>query len=90
MAGFVSGGNSGAGPWLPDTAGGALLAGRGLDYARVHAVLDAGEVSLPADPRSVEAYLAAVAAQGTEQVVRALLEEVTRARRLVEAMERRP
>ncbi|MFH8385661.1 Clp protease N-terminal domain-containing protein [Kitasatospora sp. NPDC018058] len=78
-------------PWSDlDTAGGALLSGRGLDYARVHAVLDAGEVSLPADPRSVEAYLAAAAAQGAERLVRALLEEDTRARRLVEALERRP
>ncbi|MFJ9844361.1 Clp protease N-terminal domain-containing protein [Kitasatospora sp. NPDC101155] len=69
-----------------DRAGGELLAGLGLDYARLHALLDAGGVSLPADPRSVETYLSGVAAQGTEHLARALLAEDTRARRLVEAL----
>ncbi|MFD4656795.1 Clp protease N-terminal domain-containing protein [Kitasatospora sp. NPDC058444] len=65
---------------------GELLAGLGLDYARAHAALDSGEVVLPADPRAVEAFLADAAGQGTDRLVRALLEEDTRARRLVEAL----
>ncbi|MEU1286052.1 Clp protease N-terminal domain-containing protein [Kitasatospora sp. NPDC005856] len=65
---------------------GELLSGLGLDYARAHAVLDSGGVMLPADPRAVEAYLADAAGQGTDRLVRALLEEDTRARRLVEAL----
>ncbi|MEV7188021.1 Clp protease N-terminal domain-containing protein [Kitasatospora sp. NPDC093102] len=65
---------------------GELLAGLGLDYARAHAALETGEVTLPADPRAVEAYLADAAGQGADQLVRALLEEDTRARRLVEAL----
>ncbi|MFE6501967.1 Clp protease N-terminal domain-containing protein [Kitasatospora sp. NPDC057738] len=65
---------------------GELLAGLGLDYARAHAALDSGGVTLPADPRAVEAYLTEIAGQGTDRLVRALLEEDTRARRLVEAL----
>lgn len=65
---------------------GELLAGLGLDYVRAHAALDSGGVTLPADPRAVEAYLTEVAGQGTDRLVRALLEEDTRARRLVEAL----
>ncbi|MGW7447969.1 Clp protease N-terminal domain-containing protein [Kitasatospora sp. NPDC054795] len=65
---------------------GELLAGLGLDYARAHAALDSGGVTLPADPRAVEAYLTETAGQGTDRLVRALLEEDTRARRLVEAL----
>ncbi|MER7583369.1 Clp protease N-terminal domain-containing protein [Kitasatospora sp. NPDC097691] len=66
-----------------DDTGGELLAWVGLDYARAHAALTAGTVALPADPRSVEAYLAG-AAPGP--LVRALLDEDTRARRLVDAL----
>ncbi|MFI8459726.1 Clp protease N-terminal domain-containing protein [Kitasatospora sp. NPDC085464] len=66
-----------------DDTGGELLAWVGLDYARARAALTAGTVALPADPRSVEAYLAG-AAPGP--LVRALLDEDTRARRLVEAL----
>ncbi|MFF2547914.1 Clp protease N-terminal domain-containing protein [Kitasatospora sp. NPDC058063] len=65
---------------------GELLAGLGLDYARAHAALDSGGVTLPADPRAVEAYLTEIAGQGTDRLLRALLEEDTRARRLVEAL----
>ncbi|GAB7187178.1 hypothetical protein ATKI12_7009 [Kitasatospora sp. Ki12] len=66
-----------------DDTGGELLAWLGLDYVRVHGALSAGTVALPADPRSVEAYLAG-AAPGP--LVRVLLDEPTRARRLVEAL----
>ncbi|WP_051830220.1 Clp protease N-terminal domain-containing protein [Streptomyces novaecaesareae] len=66
-----------------DDTGGELLARLGLDYADAHAALSAGTIALPADPRSVEAYLAG-AAPGP--LVRALLDEDTRARRLVEAL----
>ncbi|MER7753711.1 hypothetical protein [Kitasatospora sp. NPDC097643] len=70
-----------------DAAGGALLAGLGLAYARAYAELDADRVALPADPRSVEAYLSEVSAgQGTGPLVRTLLAEDTRARRLAEAL----
>ncbi|MFE6055807.1 hypothetical protein ACFQ6N_34115 [Kitasatospora sp. NPDC056446] len=69
-------------PGVDDT-GGELLAGYGLDYARAHAALEAGRIVLAADPRSVEAYLAG-AAPGP--LVRRLLDEDTRARRLVEAL----
>ncbi|MFI2609697.1 Clp protease N-terminal domain-containing protein [Kitasatospora sp. NPDC018619] len=74
-------------PGLAQQAGvGEALMGLGLDYGRARAALDAGGVTLPADPRSVEAYLADAAGQGTDRLVRALLEEDTRARRLVEAL----
>ncbi|MFF4380857.1 Clp protease N-terminal domain-containing protein [Kitasatospora sp. NPDC001547] len=65
---------------------GELLAGLGLDYARAHAALGSGVVTLPADPRAVEAYLAEAEGAGGDRLVRALLEEDTRARRLVEAL----
>ncbi|SOB79366.1 hypothetical protein [Streptomyces sp. 1331.2] len=70
---------------LPDVddSGGELLARLGLDYARAHAALTAGTVVLPADPRSVEAYLDG-AAPGP--LVRLLLDEDTRARRLAESL----
>ncbi|WP_159028555.1 hypothetical protein [Kitasatospora sp. MY 5-36] len=71
---------------VEEDGAGELLAGLGLDYARAHAALDSGEVTLPADPRSVEAYLADVAGQGADRLLRALLEEDTRARRLVDAL----
>ncbi|MFE3876377.1 hypothetical protein ACFXPX_18560 [Kitasatospora sp. NPDC059146] len=71
----------------PEANAGELLAGLGLDYARAHAALDAGQVTLPADPRSVEAYLSGGAADGgAEPLLRVLLAEDTRARRLVEAL----
>ncbi|MBD0675508.1 Clp protease N-terminal domain-containing protein, partial [Streptomyces sp. CBMA156] len=74
-------------PWSAEESGvGELLAGLGLGYARARAALDSGEVTLAADPRAVDAYLADVAGQGTEQLLRTLLEEDTRARRLVEAL----
>ncbi|MGW3230523.1 Clp protease N-terminal domain-containing protein [Kitasatospora sp. NPDC001095] len=74
-------------PQLAQEGGtGELLAGLGLDYARARAALDSGGVTLPADPRSVEAYFADVAGQGTDRLLRALLEEDTRARRLVETL----
>ncbi|WP_316525695.1 hypothetical protein [Kitasatospora brasiliensis] len=66
--------------------GGELLAGLGIEYARAYAALDTGAVTLPADPRSVEEYLAEAAGQGADRLVRALLEEDTRARRLVDAL----
>ncbi|MEV7773665.1 Clp protease N-terminal domain-containing protein [Kitasatospora sp. NPDC086791] len=66
-----------------DDAGGELLARLGVDYARAYAAVTAGTIALPADPRSVEAYLAG-AAPGP--LVRVLLDEDTRARRLVEAL----
>ncbi|MFJ8475230.1 hypothetical protein [Kitasatospora sp. NPDC094011] len=73
----------------PEGAGGELLDGLALGYARVFAALEAATVTLPADPRSVEAYLTAAAADGgTEPLLRALLGEETRARRLVEALSR--
>ncbi|MEU3569847.1 hypothetical protein AB0E96_15660, partial [Kitasatospora sp. NPDC036755] len=70
----------------PEADGGELLGGLGLGYARAYAALESGKVTLPADPRSVEAYLADLAGQGTDRLVRALLEEDTRARRLAEAL----
>ncbi|MEU4116216.1 hypothetical protein AB0F71_17175 [Kitasatospora sp. NPDC028055] len=71
----------------PEANAGELLAGLGLDHARAHAALDAGQVTLPADPRSVEAYLSGGAADGgAEPLLRVLLAEDTRARRLVEAL----
>ncbi|MET8542613.1 hypothetical protein ABZW03_18440 [Kitasatospora sp. NPDC004799] len=69
-----------------EDGGGESLAGLGLGFGRAYAALDSGEVTLPADPRAVEVYLADVAGQGTDRLVRALLEEDTRARRLVEAL----
>ncbi|MFD8754976.1 Clp protease N-terminal domain-containing protein [Kitasatospora sp. NPDC059577] len=66
-----------------DDTGGELLAWLGFDYARVRAAVTAGTVALPADPRSVETYLAG-AAPGP--LVRVLLDEDTRARRLAEAL----
>lgn len=72
---------------VPEADAGELLAGLGVDYARAHAALDAGEVTLPADPRSVEAYLSGGAADGgAETLLRVLLAEDTRARRLAEAL----
>ncbi|MFJ9608027.1 Clp protease N-terminal domain-containing protein [Kitasatospora sp. NPDC101176] len=74
-------------PQTADDGGGAAVAGLGVDYARVHAALTAGQVPLAADPRSVEAYLSeAGRGRGTNALVRALLAEDTRARRLVEAL----
>ncbi|MFJ2863305.1 Clp protease N-terminal domain-containing protein [Kitasatospora sp. NPDC087314] len=68
-------------------AGGVLLARLGLDYARAHAALTAGQVRLPADPRAVDAYLdGAPAGQGTGPLVRTLLGEDTRARRLADTL----
>ncbi|WP_369182194.1 hypothetical protein [Streptomyces sp. Y1] len=67
----------------PEAARGELFDRLGVDYARAHAALDAGEVALPSDPRSVEEYLSV---GGVEQLLDALLQEATRARRLVEAL----
>jgi hypothetical protein len=73
-------------PRLAEDTGAEPLLRLGLDHARAHAALADGRVTLPADPRSVESYLADAAGQGTDQLVRTLLEEDTRARRLVEAL----
>ncbi|MEU8515391.1 Clp protease N-terminal domain-containing protein [Kitasatospora sp. NPDC048722] len=62
----------------------ALAARLGLDHARAHAALAGGGVPLPADPRSVEAYLAG--ARDTDALLRTLLREDTRARRLAETL----
>ncbi|MEV7598128.1 hypothetical protein AB0O91_12200 [Kitasatospora sp. NPDC089797] len=79
----------------PDGVGGELLDGLGLSHARAFAALDSGGVTLPADPRSVEAYLAdggtaggtgSGVEGGADRLLRALLAEDTRARHLVEAL----
>ncbi|MGA5821747.1 hypothetical protein ACPC54_28250 [Kitasatospora sp. NPDC094028] len=67
----------------PEAAEGELFDRLGVDYARARAALDAGEVALPSDPRSVEEYLSI---GGAEQLLEALLQEDTRARRLVDAL----
>ncbi|MFJ9693994.1 hypothetical protein [Kitasatospora sp. NPDC101183] len=66
-----------------DAPGDARLAALGLGYDRARAAIADGEVALPSDPRSVEAYLSIT---GPGEPVRALLEDDTRARRLAEAL----
>ncbi|MEE1788546.1 Clp protease N-terminal domain-containing protein [Streptomyces sp. SP17BM10] len=69
---------------VEDDEGSALAARLGLDHARARAALADGRVPLPADPRSVEAYLAG--AHDTDGLLRTLLREDTRARRLAETL----
>ncbi|MFD7908499.1 Clp protease N-terminal domain-containing protein [Kitasatospora sp. NPDC059747] len=77
---------SGGGPadGSADGEDSALAARLGLDHARAHAALADGGLPLPADPRSVEAYLAG--ARDTDALLRTLLREDTRARRLAETL----
>ncbi|MFI1018083.1 Clp protease N-terminal domain-containing protein [Streptomyces sp. NPDC020965] len=71
-------------------AGGALLAVRGVDYARVHrALANAGD--LGPDERSADRYLdAAQSEDGTGPLAETLLREDTRARRLIESLDATP